>query len=175
MGRPLSDLDLPEALRAELAAPFGPVLSTKQLRDALQPDDVILSVGDVVSMTLHELGIQPKLFVCDYKTQRGDDSEDYRRVLGHWGDHEIQVANPAAKLTVAAWDAVARALEAKGTTRIVVEGEEDLLGLPCIALAPECAVMLYGMPNQGVVHCRVTTTLKAQVHDLLSRMADPSA
>lgn len=171
MGRPVSDLSLPDSLRTALAEPFGPILQTDELRDALRPDDLILSVGDVVSMTLHALGIQPKLFVCDYKTQRGDDSEDYRRVLGAWGDREIQVHNPAAQLTMAAWDAVADALATGGTTRIVIEGEEDLLGLPCIALAPEGAVMLYGMPHQGVVFCRVTSALKARAASLLDAMS----
>ena len=133
---------------------------------------MILSVGDVVSMTLHDLGITPQLFVCDYKTQRGDDSDEYRRVLGAWGDVEHHVKNPAAQVTLQAWDAVGAALQNHAApVRIVVEGEEDLLGLPSIALAPEGAVMLYGMPNQGVVFCRVTAALQAKVGALLAQMA----
>ena len=171
--RPRDRYQLPDALRTDLARPYGPILSTDELAAALSPDDVIAAVGDVVSMTLHELGVRPRLFICDYKTQRGADDPEYRRVLGAWGDREARVTNPAAEITREAWDAVRDALAQPpgATTRIVVDGEEDLLGIPCFLEAPDGAAVLYGMPGRGAVLVRVDDALRQRVRDLVARMA----
>lgn len=160
---------LPDDLRPAFSEPWGPVVDTDALRLMLRDDDVVLAVGDVVSTTLQDIGITPKLFVCDYHTQRGHDEELQAR-LGDWGDQEIRVDNPAASITAAAWDAVTTALATNGTTRIVVDGEEDLLGLPCFLEAPEGAIVLYGMPKRGVVVCHVDAGLQARIRRLVEAM-----
>ncbi len=165
--KPADAYYLPERLRPALAEPWGPVVDTAALALMLQDDDVIIAVGDIVSMTLHELGLAPRVFICDYKTQRQDDDPELIRTLGSWGDHEIRVDNPAASVTAAAWDAVIEGLRQEGITRIVVDGEEDLLGLPCFLEAPDDAIVLYGMPGRGVVVCRVTPDLRARVRQLV--------
>lgn len=163
---------LPDSLRAELARPWGDVVDDAGLAAAIGSDDVVLAVGDVVSMTLQRLGITPKLFVCDYQTQRGGPSPEYEAALGSWGDVEIRVANPAATLTDDAWQAIRDALAApQAPVRIVVDGEEDLLGIPCFLEAPEGAIVIYGMPGQGAVVCRVTPELRGQVQALVDQMA----
>ncbi|HUR25411.1 MAG TPA: DUF359 domain-containing protein, partial [Candidatus Thermoplasmatota archaeon] len=69
-----------------------------------------------------------------------------------------------------AWDAIRLGLQhEEGPVRIVVEGEEDLLGIPCFLEAPPGAIVLYGMPNQGVVVVRVDAAFKAKVAALLAR------
>ncbi len=171
--RPADRYTLPAALRGELAQAYGPVLSTRDLADALVNYEVVAAVGDVVSMTLHRLGIEPRLFICDYKTQRGDDDPEFVEVLGAWGDREIRVPNPAAQITREAWDAVRQGLAATGTTRILVDGEEDLLGIPCFLEAPDHAAVLYGMPGQGVVLVHVDDALRRRVAGLVARLEQP--
>lgn len=171
MNLPAGDLRLPDALRRELAAPFGPILQTADLAAALAGRSPILAVGDVVSLTLKRLGIVPRLFVCDYMTQRGEPDPTYETELGSWGTVALRVRNPAGALTRKAWDAVAMALEeGPAPVRIVVEGEEDLLGIPCFALAPLGAVVLYGMPGKGVVVATVDAAMKSRVRSFVERM-----
>ena len=175
MKPPAGDLRLPDALRAELGRPFGPVVQTAGLKEAIAGRGPILAVGDMVSLTVKGLGIVPLLFVCDYHTQRGEPNPEYEAELSMWGTHAFRVRNPAGTITKAAWDAVAMALEeGKPPVRIVVEGEEDLLGLPCFALAPIGAVVLYGVPGKGVAVVVVDAAVKAKVASILAQMAPMS-
>lgn len=182
--RPAKRYVLPESLRKELAAPFGPVLQSEQLKEHLAGVEVVVAVGDVVSLTLKILGITPRLFVCDYQTQRGipsgagtftkglasNESALYEMELGSWGDLSFTVRNEAGSITRAAWDAIRIGLDApEGPVRVHVTGEEDLLGIPCFLEAPEGAIVLYGMPNQGVVSVRVDAAFKARVAALLAK------
>ncbi|MFA5944736.1 MAG: DUF359 domain-containing protein [Candidatus Thermoplasmatota archaeon] len=178
--RPARRYVLPETLRRELGAAFGPIVQSTELKAALDGVDTVLAVGDVVSLTLKTLGLTPRLFVCDYQTQRGlgstvhRDAENektlYELELGSWGDLAFRVRNPATTITREAWDAIRLGLQHdEGPVRVVVEGEEDLLGIPCFLEAPNGAVVLYGMPNQGVVVVRVDAAFKAKVAALLAR------
>ncbi|MGB0652144.1 MAG: GTP-dependent dephospho-CoA kinase family protein [Thermoplasmatota archaeon] len=170
---------LPDELRPRLATPWAIALSTDELAEHLAecPAAPLVAVGDVVSLTLKELGLTPRLFICDYKTQRGEDDERFRRELGSWGDHEIRVSNPPAVVTREGWDAVADALARPppACTRVVVEGEEDLLALPCFLLAPLGAIVLYGAPGRGVVPVDVDAALKERVTGIVEAMAEAAA
>ena len=186
--RPPRRYVLPDGLRRELGAAFGPIVQSGELVAALGDADVVLAVGDVVSLTLKMLGVKPQLFVCDYQTQRGlpsgrgpgavaaaakdaaNEKTLYEIELGSWGELAFRVRNPAASITREAWDAIRLGLQHdEGPVRVVVEGEEDLLGIPCFLEAPVGAVVLYGMPNQGVVVVRVDAAFKAKVAALLAR------
>lgn len=185
--RPAKRYVLPEALRGELAKPFGPVLQSEQLKDHVAAAPAVVAVGDVVSLTLKLLGITPRLFVCDYQTQRGvpagrtapgvntkalvsNESALYEMELGNWGDMAFTVRNPAGTITRQAWDAIRIGLDhPDGPVRVHVTGEEDLLGIPCFLEAPDGAVVLYGLPNQGVVAVTVDAALKAKVAALLGK------
>lgn len=161
---------LPQALRPELARPFGPVVTTEQLRPLLADHATVLAVGDVVSLTLKRLGVTPKLFACDYQTQRGAPDPLFRAELGAWGTTELRVRNPAGELSTAAFAAVREALSRPDSpVRIVVEGEEDLLGIPCFLEAPQGAAVLYGMPGRGIVVVRVTDEIRQLAASLLER------
>jgi uncharacterized protein (UPF0218 family) len=168
--RPARRYVLPESLRPELGKPFGPVVGGHDLPKALKDADTIVAVGDVVSLTLKNLEIDPALFVCDFLTQRGEPDPTYEVELGTWGTVAFRVRNPAASITREAWDAVRLGLQhTPGPVRIVVEGEEDLLGIPCFLEAPDGAVVLYGMPGKGVVVVTVDAELRRRVSEVLAR------
>ena len=170
--RPPRRYVLPESLRRELGKPFGPVVGGNDLPKALVGAKTVIAVGDVVSLTLKKLGLEPALFVCDFLTQRGEPDPTYELELGTWGEMAFRVRNPAASITREAWDAVRLGLEhpaGHGPVRIVVEGEEDLLGIPCFLEAPDGAIVLYGMPGKGVVVVRVDAALKAKVREVLAK------
>jgi uncharacterized protein (UPF0218 family) len=166
---PAISYKLPQGLRQELAKAFGPVVAGAELRGVVKPDDLVIAVGDVVSLTCKEQGIEPKLFVVDYKTQRGGVSELYKRELGGWGEDELKVKNSAATITREAWLAIREGLARPGKVRIVVQGEEDLLGIPCFLEAPLGAKVLYGMPGKGVVVVTVDRTIQDTIVAVLAK------
>lgn len=167
--RPARSYALPDALRPRFAEPWGPVCTTADLDRVLRPGDLLVAVGDVVSLTLKRAGLAPRVIVVDYKTQRGDDSDGFRRELGSWGEREFRVRNPAGQVTREAWTAVRRAmrLETDPPTRIVVDGEEDMVGLACFLEAPLGARVLYGVPGRGVCVVEVTAELRERLAALV--------
>jgi uncharacterized protein (UPF0218 family) len=169
--RPERRYVLPVDLRSAVAGGYGTLLRTDDVAAHLAGRAPVAAVGDVVAMTLHDLQIRPRLFVCDYHTKR-EHYEAYERVLGVWGDREIRVRNPAATITRDAWDAVRRAFAAPASamTRIVVDGEEDLLGIPCFIECPVGGVVCYGRPGKGFVAVDITPEFQEKVRGLVERM-----
>ncbi|MES2155907.1 MAG: GTP-dependent dephospho-CoA kinase family protein [bacterium] len=168
--RPKVAYVLPDSLRGELGRAWGPIVQTDGLPAAVAGADVVVAVGDVVSLALKKLDIEPRVFICDFQTQRGEPDPVYEVELGSWGDFAFRVRNPAARITREAWDAIRLALAAQdGPVRIVVEGEEDLLGIPCFLECPLGAKVLYGMPGKGVVVVDVTAAFQEKVKALLAR------
>lgn len=166
--RPERTYRLPEALRPELARPWGPVLQTPELPAALA-GHAVAAVGDFVALTLLRLGIAPRLIAVDLHTQRGARSEEYARAFAGWGDRAVRVLNPPGEVTRAAWDAVRLAFAEPGTTRIEVEGEEDLLGIPVFLECPLGTRVLYGAPGRGAVVVTVDASFRQHVRDLVAR------
>lgn len=167
--RPDSHYELPDALRGELAAEFGPIHQKNELPRVLADAPFVVAVGDVVSLTLNQLGIKPDVFVCDYITERGKGTHGFQAFLGKWGEDEVRAANPAGQITRAAWDAMREAIAAPGMTRVVVDGEEDLLGMVAFLEAPPGARVLYGAPGKGVVVVTVDDAMRERAARLLER------
>lgn len=163
----MSLLRLPEALRAELKEPMGPVFTDAEplLAAAGRP---VVAVGDVV--TRHLLGVEtPRVALVDGRTERSDLAEPERPDLAAF-DRRERVDNPAATLSTPLLRALGEALVAEGTTAIVVEGEEDLATLPAVLAAPDGATVVYGQPGEGMVRVAVDATARERVRDLLGRM-----
>ena len=70
------------------------------------------------------------------------------------------------------WDAIEKAFNTDGTTRIVVDGEEDLATLPVVAMAPDNTKVLYGQPNEGIVIITVNSTVRKRAKNFLNRMRE---
>lgn len=168
--RPATRYLLPEDMRDELAKDFGPVVPDEQLEKVLADTDCIIAVGDVVSLDLKERDIEPRVFICDFKTHRDDEAPRFKQELGDWGDKEVKVLNPASIITRKAWSAIRAAIADEGRmTRIVVNGEEDLLGIPAFLEAPIGAKIVYGSPGKGAVVVTVTATFQQKVRALVAR------
>ena len=56
------------------------------------------------------------------------------------------------------------------STIIVVDGEEDLLALPAIALAPLTSVILYGQPDEGLVIVKVDEGIRSIATKMLGSL-----
>lgn len=162
-------LRLPESLRELLRWPLGPLVHGPDILPAIGAMSPVVTVGDFCTLDLVARGRHPDIAVVDFKTKRQDDPE-LREVLQAVGDTVVRVTNPPATITPDAWRGIAEAFKSDRRVRVEVRGEEDLLALVCIALAPESAAVLYGQPGQGVVIVRADAASKVRVLDLLRRM-----
>ncbi|MDH3364735.1 MAG: GTP-dependent dephospho-CoA kinase family protein [Thermoplasmata archaeon] len=166
---PENDLVLTEDLRKELAEPVGEIVAASSLRQLLKGSPKVVCVGDVVTVTLLELGMEPDVAVFDYKTQRFVEANT-REHISKMGGTLVQVDNPPGRITKALWHAVRDAVRGSDRVKIEVTGEEDLASLVAIAYAPERAHVIYGLPQRGLTVVRVDDSTRATVTAAISRM-----
>ncbi|MEM2249640.1 MAG: DUF359 domain-containing protein [Candidatus Bathyarchaeia archaeon] len=164
---------LPLALRRKLKKPLGMLIRGsfeetvkrfKQIVDGEKPPSII-SVGDTVSKNLAENGIFPNLMIIDNRVMRRDIAPAPLKA-----DVERRVKNPPGTITFEALYAIKEALEANRRTKIVVDGEEDLLALCAILYAPEDSFVVYGQPREGIVVVKATRQKKEEVARILKAM-----
>jgi hypothetical protein len=167
------DLRLPEALREDLKKPLGilvrgtPQETMENLRRFLEEkkSKILIAVGDFTAKNILEAGLPLKVAVIDNKVMR--------REIAPWfpsGWRRLQVENPPAMIKAKAWDALEAAIRLNRGAVVIVEGEEDLLTLPVIVLAPKGSVVVYGQPKEGIVIVEVTEERKQWSLKFLEKM-----
>jgi uncharacterized protein (UPF0218 family) len=162
-------LRLPESLRDYLRWPLGPVVTGNDILPTIGAASPVVTVGDFCTLDLVARGRSPDICLVDFKTKRQEDPE-LREALERVGSKVLRVTNAAGTVMPDAWRVVSEAFKSKERVRIEVRGEEDLLALVCIALAPASAAVLYGLPSHGVVVVRADDAAKSRVLDILRRM-----
>ena len=114
----------------------------------------LISVGDQTTKNLVDNDLIPDLVIIDNRIQRKDHNHDIIRT-----ENILEADNPAGTITENLWETIEEAisltLKDSENRIIVVKGEEDLAVLPCLLVAPENAVVLYGQPNEGLVFVNV--------------------
>lgn len=165
------DLILPEELRKEMRHPFGILLQGKEIITAVERCGTLISIGDVVSHDLIKNGIYPKIVIYDGRTERRD-AASMAEVIEQMPGRKVKVRNPPATITAQLMSAIREALNSDGNTRILVEGEEDMAALACVALAPENTCVLFGMPGEGVVLVKNDRNTIMKARSLISKMEE---
>ncbi|PCR92347.1 GTP-dependent dephospho-CoA kinase family protein [Natrinema ejinorense] len=159
-------LVLPDELRDELKEPMGPIeTDADRLLEAV--DGPLIAVGDVVTYHLLQAGRRPDVALVDGRTKRSAVDEEIREAVTSGAS--IEVRNPPAELSAPVVRALRRALSTAEPTTVLVDGEEDLVALPAIAAAPEGASVVYGQPDEGMVHVVVTDDDRTAMRELLER------
>ncbi len=170
---------MPESLKQELRDPLGHVreafeTSFHELRNQLTQDgeglieNSLISVGDMVTYNLKTMGIQPHLSIIDGMTCRKALNSDFLQVLKEEGYSEA----PNKKGTIQK-EAVQTLIDLlhmghkKATKQLFIHGEEDLLTLVAILLAPLHSHVFYGLRNRGAVDVFVTENIKEKVYNLI--------
>ena len=161
---------LPAELRTRLAAPLGAVYSAEEVESQdferlVRSASMVVTVGDRVTDTLGALGRTPDVQVVDgleRRILRDVPAVPYARL--------ITVENPAGTLTTDAIDGMKRAFLGKKPVRDQVEGEEDLMAMLAIAMAPVSAMIFYGQPGVGVVAVRSNAIAKSRNRAILAKM-----
>ena len=166
---------LPEHLRSKLKKPLGqlikgpPNITIKVVKEIIEKSypPKIITVGDIVTYSIKEHGLPLSIAIIDQKTMR-----EKSNVTIDYTDIEvvIKVTNPPATITLDAWRAIENAMLKNKEVIILVDGEEDLLALPAIYLAPEGSIILYGQPNEGIVVVKADQKTKEEIKKILSEM-----
>ena len=162
-------LRLPDSLREFLRWPMGPLVHGNDVLPTIGAASPVVTVGDFCTLDLVARGRTPDISLVDFKTKRQEDPE-LREAFQRIESKVLRLTNAAETIMPDAWTVVSEAFKSEERVRIEVRGEEDLLALVCIALAPESAAVLYGMPSQGVVVVTADRAAKSKVLDVLRRM-----
>jgi GTP-dependent dephospho-CoA kinase len=161
---------LPEGLRTKLAKPLGRLISSEEVKaqsfaDLVAEAPMVIPVGDRVTETLGALGRIPDVQVIDSvenrKARLPPDVPYARR---------ISVENPPGTITEDAIGGIREAFRGKKPVRVAVKGEEDLLAIAVIALAPVSALIFYGQPGEGIVAVRADAESKSRNRALLAEI-----
>ena len=164
---------LPVDLRNLLKTPMGELVNEKRLIVILSNEDLIVSIGDLVTYTILKNNIEPIICIVDYKTHRGKFPLEFVQLIKSFGDNVIEVENPQGCISDDLWNAIITAFDNNSlgvSTRIEVDGEEDLASLAVIFLAPSDVTIIYGLPDKGVLVVRSTQENKEKVKEVLEKM-----
>lgn len=154
-------LQLSSTQAAFFHKPQGPIVTELET----DPSQITVVVGDVVSEYCAQHQLPFHLVVFDGKTQR---KEYVSPVLEKSSEHQetIHLTNPAGQVTqeTSRWlgEFFLNAVKEKHPTPqlLKINGEEDLVTVAAVLLAPLGAVIIYGQPDQGMVRLEVTEELK---------------
>ena len=151
--------------------PFGKLMGEKAALSAIADCEKLITVGDVVSMTALKNGLKPKLMIYDLHTERRamDQLDDMLRSVE---GTQVRITNPPGHIVPEMVLGVQQAFKRVGTTKMQVDGEEDLAAPVCAALAPFGSCMIYGMPQKGIVVVKIDEKVREQARSLISSMEE---
>ncbi|EQB65228.1 MAG: hypothetical protein AMDU3_IPLC00003G0080 [Thermoplasmatales archaeon I-plasma] len=152
------DIVIPQEFR-QVFSRKPDVLITKESQIEFLSSKMLVTVGDVVTATAIRYKIIPKLSIVDFKTKR---DEILPSMPNKW-DRRISVRNEPGSISVDLWNSIETAFKSKGNTLIEVDGEEDLASIPAILMAPDGAIVIYGVPDKGIAVYEVGEHLRQMV------------
>jgi len=160
-------------LRKKLKKPLGTLFCgsleetmamVKTLIEEKKPAKIV-TVGDRVSQDLFNHNMLPTVLIVDDKIMRKEIPP-----ISATAEKAINVTNPPGTITEEAWSAIEKAMESYQRTKIIVDGEEDLLTLVAILTAPDGSLVLYGQPHEGVVVVKATAEMKRKIREIVDAM-----
>lgn len=152
-----------------IEGPFEETMEKLKKLIVKEKPSTIISVGDIVSIQMIKHGIALNILIVDNKTMRKPIQPITVDV-----DQTLYAKNPPGAITDEAWDAIKLAIEQKGRTKVIVDGEEDLLTVVTVLSAPEDALVVYGQPHKGVVAIKVTEETREKMHRIMDAMEESS-
>jgi uncharacterized protein (UPF0218 family) len=156
------------SIREALAKPLGSLVTEGgALKLAASCSDDVFTVGDVVSRTFLGRGVRPRIIIFDEKTHRQKSGRFPEELLA---GYRVECAkNPPGTVSEEAYAELKRLISISGEFALKISGEEDLLGLPTIELAPVGSLVFYGQPNKGIVAVHVDPETKGVARSLLEK------
>lgn len=134
---------------------FGTLLTESEaVAQARRHSGQIVTVGDVSTFNLTSAGVKVAVAVVDYRREREALPEHQAVAIRGFKAKTFTAKNPAGNISREAEEALVDAFRnarAGGASRVEIDGEEDLLLLPCVLLADDDALLFYGQPKEGIV------------------------
>ena len=160
------DPELNKEVILELKTPLGELYPKfEEAIDRIASAEFLISVGDETFKNLINNDILPNVGIIDNLIQRKSHTHDSLIIK-----NILRAKNPPGTITENLWETIEQSIELaeNGDNQlIIVDGEEDLAVLPCILIAPDSTVVLYGQPNEGLVVLNVND-LKIKAEELLN-------
>jgi len=168
----LPKLVLTEEARSSLKVPLGRLLlgegsliynEIARLISVKRPPRVIF-VGDAVSRNATVTRIRRDLMIIDNREMRAE-TESFDTS----SERTFRVRNEPGTICMEAWAAVEDAVES-GNAVVIVDGEEDLLTLVAMTVAPLGSFVIYGQPDKGVVLVEIDEEARKKAKVLVQGM-----
>jgi len=161
-------------MRVDLKTPLGELFrgdvsdNVVVLREMLEEKKppCFATVGDYVTFYIMESGLNPDLAVVDHRVMR-QDVDPFKFIR-----EKVAVINPAGTIKAEAQRVLWDAITLKKRLGVVVEGEEDLLVLPLMAMMPIGSVIVYGQPREGMVVVTLTEERRRWAKDFMAEMEE---
>lgn len=172
-GKALRGFRLTERVRTRVKHPLGRLIvgssekTMETLKDIVEREKPtkLFAVGDSVTLSMMEHGVNADLYIIDNKIMRKP-----IEAISIKGMKTVGARNPAGMITIEAWEVIKEEMKNPSIKQIVIDGEEDLLTLPIIKFAPEGAMVVYGQPHVGIVLVRVTERKRKEIESLIEEM-----
>jgi hypothetical protein len=170
----LAKLLLTEELRSSLKRPLGKLLpgSGPEIYEeiattiSLRKPPSVIFVGDAVAKNALTKGIRRDVIIIDNKEKRTQ-----TKPLDARAKRTFRVRNERGTIGSQAWAAVEEAIES-GDATVIIEGEEDLLTLVAMAVAPLGSLVIYGQPGEGLVMVEVDDSARKRACSFLESMTE---
>jgi len=154
------NLHLPQSLRPTLKRPFASIV-----KKITRSQFGTVAVGDIAAISLLNQKIIPDLAIVDLKTKRQPVFPDLKSLGLKPG---LTAPNPAGTVNRRAVKQLLSCLNQK-LCSLLIDGEEDLLVLPAVLLAPLRTTVFYGQPDRGLVKIIVSETTKSKALKFLQQ------
>jgi len=125
----------------------------------------LIAVGDQVSKNMLEHGIPLDVSIIDQRIMRNVTSP-----VNFKAENVFRTRNPAGTITDESWKTIKRAINCSGKSKVIVDGEEDLLTLVAVLSAPDGSIVIYGQPKRGVVIIEVNERIKQRFQEIIKEM-----
>jgi uncharacterized protein (UPF0218 family) len=156
-----------------LKKPFGVLIHDKYITNAkvkriLKNAKCVVSVGDSTTDRLLSFEIIPDILVVDGVERRVKRNHDLHSKIT--AARELHCSNPPGSVSKEAFFILRQAFNAPFPVKVIVDGEEDMLALPIITIAPQETLILYGQPLEGIVIVNVNPEMQTKAKNLMERI-----
>lgn len=172
---------LPVTLKKPLRIPLGHIVSGNLLAQIRKIEDgnkkkgfldtvLHIAIGDIVTGFLKKANISCLISVVDGKTQRKALDKNKKKYI--FEKDRQNALNPRGSVQINAVRCLFQMVKNwknKASQQLEIEGEEDLMVLPTVLLAPLGSIVWYGLRNRGAVYVEVTEKKKETVYNLMKQ------
>ena len=166
--------------RAMMAWPLGIAISREAPESIIKvrgdyENSFLITVGDVVTLNAIKYWRVPNLAFMDLKTRRSIGMGSAEAV---GFDRIINMVNKPATLSIDVINTIRREMiEAISGLKVLiqVDGEEDLLAIPAVLLAPRGSLVLYGLYTGYLIAIPVVDEYRLAMFKLFSMMRPSNA